>query len=280
MLDMFSYQFMQHALLAGILASLICGIIGVYVVLKRIVFISGGIAHFSFGGIGFGYYLGINPLLTTLLFSILAAVAIGSSKKHINLQEDTSIGILWAVGMAAGVLFIGMSDGYAVNLFSYLFGNILAVSTFDLQLMAALSAFIIIAVTLLFKEFLILTFDEEYATIVGVPTQALSVFLLCLIALSIVVMIKIVGVILVIALLTIPASIGKLAARTVKSMMVVSTLCGIALTSGGLMISYYTNLASGATIVLLSAGAFLVASLITSYKHASLRTRALGGNKP
>ncbi len=280
MLEMFSYQFMQNAFFAGILASVICGIIGVYVVLKRIVFISGGIAHFSFGGIGFGYYAGINPLLSTLCFSILAAIAIGASKKHIALQEDTTIGILWAVGMASGVLFIGMSKGYAVNLFSYLFGNILAVSAFDLTLMCVLSAFIIIAVALLFKEFLILTFDEEYASIVGIPTQALYIFLLCLIALSIVVMIKIVGVILVIALLTIPASIGRLFAKTVKRMMVLATLSGMALTTGGLMLSYYTDLASGATIVLLSAAVFLLASLAKSHVLTSSRMRAVNENKP
>jgi len=280
MLEILSYQFMQHALIAGVLASVICGIIGVYVVLKRIVFISGGIAHFSFGGIGLGYYLGINPLISTLAFSILAAITIGASKRHIDLQEDTTIGILWAVGMATGVLFIGMSKGYAVNLFSYLFGNILAVSRFDLMLMTALSAFIIVSVALLFKEFLILTFDEEYAAIVGIRTQALSIFLLCLIALSIVVMIKIVGVILVIALLTIPASIGRLFSKTVKRMMVISTLCGILLTTTGLVVSYYTDLASGATIVLLSAAAFVAASAVRRHDMTSSRVRALQSNKP
>jgi zinc transport system permease protein len=173
-----------------------------------------------------------------------------------------------------------MSKGYAVNLFSYLFGNILAVSRFDLMLMTALSAFIIVSVALLFKEFLILTFDEEYAAIVGIRTQALSIFLLCLIALSIVVMIKIVGVILVIALLTIPASIGRLFSKTVKRMMVISTLCGILLTTTGLVVSYYTDLASGATIVLLSAAAFVAASAVKRHDMTSSRVRALQSNKP
>jgi len=275
MLEILSYEFMQNALLAGMLASVICGIIGVYVVLKRIVFISGGIAHFSFGGIGVGYYLGVNPLLAALGFSVLAALAIGASKDRMDLQEDTSIGILWAVGMAAGVIFVGLSKGYAVNLFSYLFGNILAVSRTDLALMAALGLGIVCTVAALYKEFLAIAFDEEYAETLGIPTRWLYVLLLCLIALSIVILIKVVGVILVIALLTIPASIARLYATTVRGMMVLATGAGMVLATTGLMASYYADLASGATIVIVSAMAFFSLSLMRRHQVQARRARAV-----
>ncbi|MHC1604459.1 MAG: metal ABC transporter permease [Candidatus Methanofastidiosia archaeon] len=261
MIELFHYEFMRNALLAGTLASVICGIIGVYVVLKRIVFISGGIAHSSFGGIGLGYLLGINPMITTLLFSLLSALCIGAIKQKIKLHEDTTIGILWATGMALGIIFIGLSKGYAPDLFGYLFGNILAVSSSDLTIMFGLSIFIILIVALFFKEFLVLSFDEEFGKTVGVPTEYVYFLLLCLIALTVVILIKIVGIILVIALLTIPAATSRLVTSSVKKMMLISILIGAFSALCGLVLSYYKDLASGATIVLISTIIFFVLSL-------------------
>ena len=252
MLEVLQYEFMQNALLAGLLAAVACGIVGVYVVVKRVVFISGGIAHASFGGIGLGYLLGINPVLGAMFFTVASALGIGLVTRRTKLPEDTAIGILWAMGMALGIIFIGLAPGYAPDLFSYLFGNILTVPTFDLILMLILDVVIITLVFLLYKEFLFLSFDEEFSTVTGVPTERLYLLLLCLVALTVVVLIRVVGIILVIALLTIPAALARQFTHSIKKMMLLAILAGVVFTFSGLWISYWLDLASGATIILVS----------------------------
>jgi zinc transport system permease protein len=252
MLEVLQYQFMQNALIAGLLAAVACGIIGVYVVVKKVVFISGGIAHASFGGIGLGYLIGINPVLGAMFFTIASALGIGLVTRRTRLPEDTAIGILWAMGMALGIIFIGLAPGYAPDLFSYLFGNILTVPAFDLMLMLILDVIIITLVFLLYKEFLFLSFDEEFSTVAGVPTERLYLLLLCLVALTIVVLIRVVGIILVIALLTIPAALARQFTYNLKKMMLLAILVGAVFTFSGLWLSYLLDLASGATIILVS----------------------------
>ena len=254
------YTFMRHALLAGLMAAVACGIIGVYVVVKRMVFISGGISHASFGGIGIGYYIGINPILGALFFTVAAALGMGIATRRTKLPEDTAIGILWAIGMALGIIFIDLTPGYAPDLFGYLFGSILTVTTSDLITMLILDIAIIATVFLLYKEFLALSFDEEFGTAAGVPTEILYFVLLCLIALTVVVLIKVVGIILVIALLTIPAAMARRFTHNLIKMMLLSILFGAVFTGGGLWLSYELDLASGATIILVS-GAIFLASL-------------------
>ena len=264
MIAALQYGFMQNALIAGVLASIACGIIGVYVVVKKIVFISGGIAHASFGGIGLGYFLGINPILGVIPFSIASALGIGVVSKRTKLPEDTAIGIIWVIGMALGVIFIGLTPGYAPDLFDYLFGNILFVSQTDILLMLILDAAIISIVFSLYKEFQAISFDEEFATTVGVPSERLYLLLLCMIALSVVVLIKVVGIILVIALLTIPAAMSRQFTHSMKRMMLLSILFCAIFTLFGLYLSFELNLASGATIVLFSGTAFLLSSISKS----------------
>ncbi len=268
MLEVLQYEFMRNALLAGLLAAIACGIVGVYVVVKRAVFISGGIAHASFGGIGLGYLLNINPVLGAMFFAIASALGMGLVTRRTRLPEDTAIGILWAIGMALGIIFIGLAPGYAPDLFSYLFGNILTVPTSDLILMLVLDAVIIILVFLLYKEFLLLSFDEEFGTVVGVPTERLYLLLLCLIALTVVVLIRVVGIILVIALLTIPAALARQFTDSLKKMMLLSILAGAVFTFTGLWLSYLLDLASGATIILVSG-----VSLFASFGVSKLRRR-------
>ncbi len=250
MFDIFGYHFMQNALLAGLLASVACGIIGAYVVSKKIVFISGGIAHASFGGIGLGYFLGISPVLGATGFGLLSAIAMGLTTRKTKLPEDTVIGILWAAGMALGAIFIGLTPGYTTDLFSYLFGNILTVPDSELLLILILDVVILGVVALLYKEFLAISFDEEYSTVIGMPTEKIYLTMLCLIALTIVVMIRVVGIILVIALLTIPASLARQFTHNMKKMMALSVLFSIIFTFTGLMLSYWLDLASGATIII------------------------------
>jgi len=279
MIDVLQYEFMQHALIAGLLAAIACGIVGVYVVVKRIVFISGGIAHASFGGIGFGYFIGISPVLGAMFFAIASALGMGLVTRKTRLPEDTAIGIMWAMGMALGIIFIGLSPGYAPDLFSYLFGNILTVSFSNILLMLVLDAIIVTIVIALYKEFMTLSFDEEYGTVAGAPVGALYFLLLCMIALTVVVLIRVVGIILVIALLTIPAALARQFTHSLWKMMLLAILFGEAFTFGGLWISYKldaayeANVASGATIILLSGAVLLVYSGLSMIRDKWLNSR-------
>ena len=262
MMELLQYEFIRNAIMAGILASISCGIIGVYVVVKRIVFISGGIAHASFGGIGLGYYLGINPILGVLPFSIASALSMGLVSKRSRLPEDTAIGILWAMGMSIGIILVSLTPGYAPDLMTYLFGNILTVPFSDIVLMLVLDAIIILVVYSFYKEFLALCFDEEFATVRGVHAERLYLVMLCLIALTIVVLIRVVGIILVIALLTIPAAMSRQFTSNLKKMMMLSILFGAVFSSGGIWLSYLFDVPSGATIVLVMSAVYLLYSLV------------------
>jgi len=256
------YEFMRNALIAALLASIACGIIGVYVVIRRIVFISGGIAHAAFGGIGLGYFLGVDPILGVVPFSIASALSMGVVGRRTKIPEDTSIGILWAIGMALGIIFIGFTPGYAPDLFGYLFGSILTVSTSNIITMLILNAAIIMIVIALYREFQAISFDEEYAKAMGLPTERLYLLLLCLIALTVVLLIRVVGVILVISLLTIPAALSKQFSHRLSSMMLLSICICAFFTFGGLWLSYIFDLPSGATIVLFSGTIFIITSLL------------------
>ena len=262
MLEIFQYQFMQRALIAAVLVSIACGVVGSYVVIKRIVSLSGAISHAAFGGVGLGYFLGINPVLAAIPFSIISAMAIGGVRQITNISEDTGIGILWSVGMAIGVIFINLTPGYAPDLFSYLFGSILTVNNTDLYIMLILDLIIITTVYLFRREFLAVSFDEEFSKVVGLHSLLIYMLLLALVALSVVVLIKVVGVILLIALFTIPAAISKQYTYNLRKLMILATVVGIILTSVGLILSYIFNLASGATIVMVLAAAFVISYYI------------------
>lgn len=261
------YEFIRNALLAGLLASVACGIIGVYVIVKRIVFISGGIAHASFGGVGLGYLIGINPVLGAMLFTIPSALGMGLVTRRTRMAEDTAIGILWALGMALGVIFVGLAPGYAPDLFSYLFGNILTVPFSDILLMLILDAVIITGTVLLFKEFLALSFDEEFGKVAGMPVEALYLLLLGLIALTVVVLIRVVGIVLVIALLTMPAALARQYTHRLSRMMLLAVGFSALFTFGGLFLSFALDLASGATIIVLSSLTFLASFAVGHFRR-------------
>lgn len=269
MTGILEYSFMQNAFLAAILVSVACGLVGTYVVVKRIVFISGGISHAAFGGIGLGYFLGVNPILAAIPFSIISALIMGITSKKVKISEDTAIGILWSLGMAIGIIFINLTPGYVPDLMSYLFGSILTVPVNDILIMFILDIIIIITVILFQREFQGISFDEEFSQVMGMPTTAIYLLLLSLVALSVVVMIKVVGVILVIALLTIPAAIAKQYTYKIGQMMILAVILGILLTTGGLYVSYLFNLASGATIVLVLGLGFVISSLLQKFMEST-----------
>jgi zinc transport system permease protein len=253
MFDVLHYEFMQNALLAGLLASIACGIIGTLVVVNRIVFISGGIAHAAYGGIGLAFFLGFAPLLGVVGFAVAVAVVMALVSLKNKERADTIIGMLWAVGMAIGILLIDLTPGHRVDLMSYLFGSIIAVPRSDLLMMALLNLAIIAIVGFFYKDFLAMSYDDEFAALMGVPTRTLYIMLLVMIAFCVVIIIRMIGLILIIAFFTIAPYIAERHSRSLSSMMVFSILYNFIFTALGLWCSYIFNLTSGAAIIMVAA---------------------------
>lgn len=248
----FEYQFLQNAFIASILASVVCGIIGVIVVEKKLVMMSGGIAHTSYGGVGLGYLLGFEPIIGAFLFSICAALGIGFIKRKGGGRSEVIIGLFWSLGMALGILFIALMPGYPPDLTSYLFGSILSVTKADLYLMIILTVIVTLVIFILFNDWKAYLFDEEFASILGIKTAFLEYLLLIIIAMTIVVLIRVVGIILILALLTAPAAIAGMLTSKLKGRMIYAIIFGNIFCILGLWISYMMDIASGASIVILS----------------------------
>lgn len=256
-----NYQFMQHAAIACVLASIVCGLIGVLVVEKKLIMMSGGIAHTAFGGVGMGYYFGFEPMIGAVIFSAGAAVGIGAIKRRGGVNTDIIIALLWSAGMAIGTAFIGFTSGYAPDMSSYLFGNILTVTTENLIMMAALTLIAVVSVLVFFNDWKTYMFDDTFAGVIGMKTGFLEYFLLILIALTVVVLIRVAGIILVIALLTAPAATASLVSKKLKNRMVIAVALSLIFCFAGLWISYELGIASGATIILLSVAAYALVYL-------------------
>ncbi len=257
-----SHAFLQNAVVCSLLASIACGVIGTYVVVKRITFISGGISHTVLGGMGIAYFLGGSPMVGAVIAALVAAVIIGLVTLRAKQHEDTLIGALWAVGMAIGLLFIAKTPGYSVNLQSYLFGNILMVSRREVYFLLGLDLVIIAVAITFYKGFLGVCFDEQFCRLQGVKVDALYLLLLCLIALTVVILVQVVGIVLVIALLTLPAAVAGQWSGSLKQMMrTACALCAV-VSLAGLAVSYPYNLPAGATIVLFAGAGYLVSTLL------------------
>jgi len=223
---------------------------------------SGGIAHPAFGGIGLGYYLKVEPILTALGVSVIAAVAVAAVKRRAMTDSDLLIGMFWSLGMALGVVFIALTPGYPPDTASYLFGNILAVSRADLKLILGLDVLVVLTVCSLFQVFKAYIFDEEFSNVAGVPVRLLEYLLFVLVAVTVVILIRVVGIILVIALLTAPPAIAKQFSYDMKKIMAISVFLGIVFSLSGLWLSYTVRLASGASIVMVAVGAYALVSLL------------------
>mgnify|MGYP001600063853 CR=1 FL=1 len=278
---------LQNALLMGILASIACGVIGTYVVSRRITSIAGAVAHCVLGGLGAAKYYQVthgwawcHPLLGASVAAVASAMIIGWVSLRAKQREDTVISAIWSVGMAIGVLYISQTPGYNEDLTGYLFGSILLVSPQDLWLTAALDAVIVTLGLLFYDRFLAVCFDEEFARLRGIRVELYYLMLLVLTALTVVVLLKVVGIIMVIALLTLPAAVAGFFARTLFQMMVISTLIGIGLTSGGLAISYSPSLPAGATTIVLAGTVYAVALVAKWVFHGRLRGRSTASAVP
>lgn len=257
-----NYNFMQHALIASVLASISCGILGTIIIEKKMVMISGGIAHTAFGGIGLGYYLGIEPIFGALGFAVTASVCLATIKKNSKANIDVLLAIFWAMGMSLGVLFISFTSGYAPDLSSYLFGDILTVSKLDITMMIILDILILFIIISIFNLIKIYVFDENFAKVIKIKTIVIEYVLYILIALTVVILIRIVGLMLVIALLTAPSAIAKLFCKTIIKIMIFAVLLSTFFCIIGLIISYNLNISSGSSIILISGLAYILTRII------------------
>ena len=252
MTELIQYTFFQHALLGGLLASIACGIIGTNIVTRRLVFISGGITHASFGGIGIGLFTGISPLLSAAVFSVLSAFGVEWLSKRKDMREDSAIAVFWTLGMALGVMFSFLSPGFAPDLSAYLFGNILTITVTDLVILGVLALVLIVFFTLFIHPIIHVAFDREFARSQGLPVTFFEYTLMLFIALTIVACLRMVGIVLAISLLTIPQMTANLFTYKFKRIIWLSVIIGFLSCMGGLFISYFLNVPSGASIIFFS----------------------------
>ena len=268
MIDFFQaildFRFMQFALLACLLASVGCGIIGSFVVVKRVGSLAGGIAHAVLAGMGIAFFFGGSPMIGATVMALLSAFLIAHIKFRWKQDEDILIAAFWSVGMAVGVLFISQTPNYNINLMSYLFGNILLVSGLDLVRMLVLDIVIIIFVKLFYQQFLAAAFDEEYARLRGVNVELFDIIMLSMIALTVVLLVQIVGLILVIALLVLPAATAAQFSHSLTRMMFIAVILSIVQTFTGLAISYQPDLPSGAVMIVLAGIIYIISIAIKS----------------
>ncbi len=262
------HAFLQYALMAGLLASVACGVVGSYVAARRITYVAGGIAHCVLGGMGAARYFQVvwgwqwcQPLMGAVVAALLAAVIIGLVSLRWREREDTVISALWAIGMAAGVLFIWGTPGYSQNLMSYLFGNILMVTPADVWLVVALDAIVVAVGLACYPHLVAVCFDEEFARLRGVPVEAYYLLLLCLTALTVVLLVTVVGLVMVIALLSLPVAVAGQFSKTMWQVMLISALLSALFTTLGLGLSYGMNLPAGATTIILAGAAYLVVTV-------------------
>jgi zinc transport system permease protein len=276
-MELLQYAFFRNALTGSILIAIACGITGAYIVARRLVFISGGITHASFGGLGLGFYLGANPILTALLFSILAALGVERISRNSQVREDSAIAGIWSLGMALGVIFIFLTPGYAPNLSAYLFGNILTISSTDLIAMAALAATTAIAFALFHKEITAIAFDKEFALTQRLPVRLAQYVMMTFIATTIVLSIRLAGIMLLMSMLTMPQMTVNLFTSSLVKIASLSIAIGFLACITGLILSYYLDIPSGAFIILILVTIFLIAKAISSSSRRQGRSKIKPG---
>lgn len=251
-MDLLQYTFFQHALLGSLLASIACGLVGTYIVTRRLVFISGGLTHASFGGIGLGLYTGIPPILSAAVFAVLSAFGVEWLSKRKDMREDSAIAVFWTLGMALGIMFTFLSPGFAPDLSAYLFGNILTITADDIALLGVLSAVLAVFFGLYLRPIVSIAFDREFARSQGLPVAFFEYTLMMFIALTIVACLRMVGIVLVISLLTIPQMTANLFSHRFLRIVWLSIGIGYLSCLGGLLLSFYLNVPSGASIIFFS----------------------------
>lgn len=270
-LAIFEYQFFQHAIVAAILTGVLAAIVGTYIVSRKIVFISGGITHASFGGIGMAYFLGLNPFAGAAVFAVLSAVGIEWISVRGKVREDSAIAIIWSFGMALGIIFVFLTPGYTPNLMSFLFGNILSVGKADLYLLLAFCVFLIVFFSLFFRPILHTAFDPEFSTVMGIQTGMYRYAMSVIIGLAIVLSIRTVGIILVLSLFTIPQLTAMVFTRNFLKIIPLAAFWGVTGSLAGLLSAYSLNIPSGAAIIFFLTMQYLVVKLFGMIRDYSRR---------
>lgn len=269
--EIFNYRFLGHAALAAVLSGIACGIVGSYIVSRRLVFMSGGITHASFGGIGIAYYLGINPLIGALIFAIGSAFGIELFSRRGKISEDAATGILWSVGMSVGVIFVFLTPGYAPNLMSFLFGNILLVDAGNLLWICVLDAVLILLFGLCYRAIVYTAFDREFAATQRLPVGVIGYAMMTVVAATIVLNIKTMGIVLLMSLLTMPVVIAGTLTRDYRRMTLWACGIGSAATLGGLYVSYVSNVPSGAAAIAVLAVVYGLARVVQACRRSRQR---------
>lgn len=265
-MSILEYTFFQHALIGSLLASIACGMVGTYIVTRRLVFISGGLTHASFGGIGLGLYTGIPPILSAAIFAILSAFGVEWLSKRSDMREDSAIAVFWTLGMAIGVIFTFLSPGFAPDLSAYLFGNILTITASDLWLLGGVSLLLSLFFTLFIRPITAVAFDAEFARSQGLPTTAIEYTIMLFVSLTIVACLRMVGIVLVISLLTIPQMTANLFTHRFSRIILLSMGIGFASCLGGLLLSFYLSVPSGACIIFFSIMIYTVCKIAVSLR--------------
>lgn len=265
-MELLQYTFFQHALIGSLLASIVCGMVGTYIVTRRLVFISGGLTHASFGGIGIGLYAGISPLLSAAVFAVLSAFGVEWLSKRSEMREDSAIAVFWTLGMALGIIFTYLSPGFAPDLSSYLFGNILTIAVPDLLFLSIVALLTTLFFALYIRPIIAIAFDREFAASQGIRVRLFEYLLMMLIALCIVGCLRLVGIVLVISLLTIPQLTANLFTHSFKRIIWLSIGIGYLSCLGGFLLSYYLNVPSGASIIFFSIIIYAVCKLFKTFR--------------
>ena len=266
-MDILQYTFFQNALIGALLASILCGFVGTYIVTRRLVFISGGITHASFGGIGIGVFAGINPILSAMVFAILSAFGVQWVSRKKDVRKYSAIAMFWTLGMSVGIICCFLTPGFMPDLPSFLFGSILAIDSTDLWLLAGLTLFVALLFTFLLRPIQTIAFDSTFAKSQHLPVTAIEYMMMTLIAMTIVATIKMVGIVLAISLLTIPQMTANLFTYSYKRMIGASIVIGCIDCIVGLYASYLLNVPSGATIIFVSIILFAAARILAARKH-------------
>ncbi len=264
----FKYEFLQNAVIASILSGIVCGIIGVIISQKKMLMLGGGIAHTAYGGVGLGYLLGFEPILGAGIFAIVSALILGGIRRKNSVFTDITISLLWALGMASGIFFTSLMSGYPPDINSYLFGNILSITKNDLYLMAIFTLITVLAITIFYCDWKAYLFDKEFAKIIGIKTAILENLLLILTSLCIIVLIRAVGIILIIALLSAPSAVAFLFSKRLKNQIIIASVFCIMFCIVGLILSYNFGIPSGASIVFVAVITFFIFSIIKKIKRA------------
>ncbi|MDW7774562.1 MAG: metal ABC transporter permease [Desulfobulbaceae bacterium] len=276
--DLHSHSFLQYALMTAVMASIACGIVGSYVTVRRMTYIAGAIAHCTLGGMGLAGYLHkeqgmtfLTPLMGAVAAALTAALVISFMLSRSTMRQDTLLSAVWSIGMAIGIIFISKTSGYNEDLMSYLFGNILMVSFTDLLLLSILDLVLVVSVFLLYNRLVAISFDEEFARISGIHVHLYNTIFLCLVALTVVLLVQVVGIILVVALLALPAAAAGQVTARLPAMMLVATLLSLVSTTGGLFISYLPDLPASATIIIIAGILYFACAVYDKMKHKTAR---------